>query len=188
MASKPSTNILRLSESGLARDLGVSRQAVHDLVKRGILIKDKTGKIDVEMAKIALATRLHPASKTSTALLANNAAVEIPAATAAGDGLETTSYHVAKTLREAAEAQIARLKLAEMQGDLIRLDAVKAALANAFSTTREALLQIPARLGPQLAAESNPAAAQSMLHTEIHQALQMLAGATERVQSVVAAP
>jgi hypothetical protein len=50
-----------------------------------------------------------------------------------------------------------------------------------FSTTRDALLQIPARLSPLLAAESDPASVQKMLYTELHQALQHLAGATERV-------
>ena len=55
MASSPSTAIRKLTESGLARELGVSRQAIHDLVKRDILTKDKDGLIDVEMAKIALA-------------------------------------------------------------------------------------------------------------------------------------
>ena len=46
MASNPLTNIQRLTESGLARQLGVSRQAVHELVKRGVLSKDKDGLID----------------------------------------------------------------------------------------------------------------------------------------------
>lgn len=188
MASKQSTSILRLTESGLARELGVSRQAIHELVKRGILIKDKTGKIDVEMAKIALATRLHPASKTSIALLANTPEIEIPTATTVSDELETTSYHVAKTLREAAEAQIARLKLAEMQGDLIRLNAVKAALANAFSTTREALLQIPPRLAPLLAADSDTKSVQNALHNEIHQALMLLSGASAQMHTGKAEP
>jgi phage terminase Nu1 subunit (DNA packaging protein) len=184
MASSQSINILRLTESGLARDLGVSRQAIHDLVKRGILIKDKTGKIDAEMAKIALANRLHPSSKTSAALHADDAEKTAQPADKTqkdDDELQTTSYHVAKTLREAAEAQMARLKLAEMQGNLIRVDAVKAAMAFAMSTTRDALLQIPARIGPLLAAESDTAKVQNLLHAEIHQALLDLAGASDRV-------
>ena len=87
----------------------------------------------------------------------------------------------AKTAREVYEAKSAQLDFEERSGKLIRVDAVKAALANVFSATRDAMLQIPARLGPQLAAESDPAAAQSLLHAEIHQALQLLAGAADRV-------
>ena len=62
-------------------------------------------------------------------------------------------------------------------------------MASVFSATRDALLQIPARLGPQLAAESDASKAQTMLHAEIHQALQLLAAATERISvDVVSTP
>ena len=68
MASDPSTNTPKLTESGLARLLGVSRQAVHDLVKRGIISKDAAGLIDVAQAQAALANSVHPSSKTAAAL------------------------------------------------------------------------------------------------------------------------
>jgi len=137
------------------------------------------------MAKIALLNRVRPSSKTGTAL--QRPIAEIADAKTIDENTEITSFHVAKTLREACEAQLARLKLSEARGELIRVDAVKAAVANVFSATRDALLQLPARLGPQLAAESDPAAAQNMLHAEIHQALQLLAEATERVAITEAA-
>ena len=180
MASDPSTNTPKLTESGLARKLGVSRQAVHDLVKRGIITKDSAGLIDVAQAQAALLSSVHPSSKTAAALqTANPAPAGAPEEGA--PGVEITSYHVAKTLREAAEAQIARLKLAEMQGDVIRVDAVKNQLATVFSTVREALLQIPARMAPLLAADTDPVSVHNVLHAEIHQALHHLAGAADRV-------
>jgi hypothetical protein len=156
---------------------------VHELVKRGILSKDKDGLIDVEMAKIALLNRVRPSGKTTTSLT-EAAATEAATPTTPAEpdeNAEITSYHIAKTLREAAEAQIARLKLAEMRGELIRVDAVKTALAHAYSATRDALLQIPARLAPLLAADAEPASVQNSLYSEIHQALQHLAGASERI-------
>ena len=174
MASNPLTNIQRLTESGLARELGVSRQAVHELVKRGILSKDANGLIDVEMAKVALLNRVHPSSKTAAALAQQPAP---PAeATAKPDepeaaNTEITSYHVAKTLREAAEAQIARIKLAEMQGEVIQTSAVRATWAARIASTRDALLQIPSRLAPVLAAETNLAAVTQLLEDELRQAL-----------------
>ena len=184
MASNQSIKPRKLTESGLARELGgVSRQAVHELVKRGILSKDKDGLIDVEMAKIALLNRVRPSGKTTTSLT-EAAATEAATPTTPAEpdeNAEITSYHIAKTLREAAEAQIARLKLAEMRGELIRVDAVKTALAHSYSATRDALLQIPARLAPLLAADAEPASVQNSLYSEIHQALQHLAGASERI-------
>ena len=180
MALNPSTKIRQLKEAGLAREFDVSRQAIHELVKRNILMKDKNGLIDVDMAKVALAARVHPSSKTSKALNKPEEK-EITSPTAINlnsektNDLETTSYHVAKTLREAAEAQIARLKLAEMQGDLIRVDAVKSTLASVFSTTRDNLLQIPSRLSAILAAETDAAKVHELLQAELHRAIEGMA-------------
>lgn len=164
MASNPLTNIQRLTESGLARQLGVSRQAVHELVKRGVLSKDKDGLIDFELAKHALMNRVRPSGKTTASL-------QEPATPAATQTPEITSYHVAKTLHEAAEAQIARLKLAEMQGDVIQVSAVRATWAARIASARDALLQIPSRLAPVLAAETDLAAVTLLLEDEIRQAL-----------------
>jgi hypothetical protein len=50
-----------------------------------------------------------------------------------------------------------------------------------LATTRDALLQIPARLAPLLAADSDPASVQTMLHAEIHRALEDIASAPARM-------
>lgn len=187
MASSQSTAIQRLTESGLARDLGVSRQAVHDLVKRGILNKDKDGKIDVEMAKIALANRVRPSAKTAAALDPANHQPASSDDAAPSPDAGATSYHVAKTLREAAEAQIARLRLAEMRGELIHVSAVESVWSAALVGMREHLLQIRARLAPLLANESDAFKVEQMLELEHNQALHLLAGATMAVATTSAA-
>ena len=98
------------------------------------------------------------------------------------DGYEPSEDHkAARTRREIAEANLAEMREAEERGDLIRVAAVKAKLAAVFSTTRDALLQIPARLAPLLAADADPANVQNTLHAEIHLALTDLAGASDRV-------
>jgi hypothetical protein len=71
-----------------------------------------------------------------------------------------------------------------LRRELIRVSAVQAQLATDYATTRESLLQIATRLAPILAAESDPASVQNLLHTEIHQALMTLAGAADRVPSI----
>lgn len=70
-------------------------------------------------------------------------------------------------MREAAEAQIAKLKLAERREQVIRVEAVRAAWARRLSSTRDALLQIPSRLGPVLAAETDPEKVTQMLDVEV---------------------
>ena len=111
-----------------------------------------------------------------------------PPATAqkSGEVSKNATYMQAKTAREVYEAKNAQLEYEERSAKLIRVDTVKTALAVAFTTAREALLQIPSRLAPLLAAESDPASVQTMLHAEIHNALHQLSGAIDRVGQPVA--
>ncbi|CAH1387039.1 hypothetical protein [Candidatus Nitrotoga sp. M5] len=97
-------------------------------------------------------------------------------------GAET--FDKARTRREVADANKSEMEVAELCGLLIRVDAVKIALASSFSTTREALLQIPSRLSSLLAAEGDPAKVQNLLHAEIHNALHQLSGSIDQVGNV----
>lgn len=90
----------------------------------------------------------------------------------------------ARTRREIAEANMAEMDEARIRRELIRVSAVQAQLATDYATTRDAMLQIPSRMGPLLAAETDPAVVQNLLHTEIHEALMQLAGAADRVTSI----
>lgn len=183
MASAASIVAPRLNQSALARLLGVSRQAVNDLVKRGVLTSDADGLIDVELARYAITQRVRPSSKTSAALDA--ATVKPPPAanvndSSAADDVAVTSYHAAKTLREAEEARIARLKREEMEGALIRTTAVRTVIANTLASTRESLLQIPARMATVLASETDAARVHDLLQAELHSALAQLVSLPER--------
>ncbi len=100
----------------------------------------------------------------------------------ADDAPASESHDEARTRLRIAEADLLELKLAEERGEVIRVDAVKTALSVAMATAREALLQIPSRLAPLLAADTDPASVQNLLYGEIHQALETLSGAGERLQ------
>ena len=186
----------RLTQAQLARELEVSRQAIHKHVVAGTLTVGEDGMLDFDEAQAAMRT-LHPGAKTVQALpgaAPQPAAPEAPAATHVvipaqathllGNADEhgmPTNYHIARTLREAEEARMARLKREEMEGQLIRLEAVRSVAASTLAATREALLQIPARLSTVLAAESSPARVHELLQQELHQALSQLATLPERV-------
>ena len=90
----------------------------------------------------------------------------------------------ARTRREIAEANIREMDEAKQRRELILVSAVQAQLSTDYATTRDAMLQIPARMGPVLAAEKDPATVQTLLHAEIHKALMTLAGAAERVPTI----
>jgi len=153
---------------------------VHELVKRGILSKDKDGMIDVEMAKVALLNRVRPSGKTAATVAAADAATppttsETPATPA--DGTEVTSYHVAKTLREAAEAQIARLKLAEMQGKYLDKADFERHLFTAGRMLRDTLTNCSRRIGAEVARTTNPDECEAIIDREHRAALASFAQA-----------
>lgn len=72
---------------------------------------------------------------------------------------------------------MAQLKLAELKGDLIRVEAVRAGLASILAATRDRFMQMPARLAPVLAAETDQAKVHDAVRDEIHAALSQLAQA-----------
>lgn len=183
------TKVNLMTMAQYARYRGCSRVAVGKAVKAG-RISLVNGLIDPVVAGIQWEKNSRArASQQSPGQLTLSAGSDVHACAPAdvadgevqGPAPRDADYMASRSRREAAEAERAELSLAEDKGLLIRVEAVKAALANVFSATRDALLQIPARLGPQLAAESDPAAAQSLLHAEIHQALQLLAGAGQQI-------
>lgn len=100
-----------------------------------------------------------------------------------GDPESTTTpdYLESRSRREAAEAEMAEIRLSEQRGEVIRLDIVKNVLSVAFSMTREALLQIPDRLATTLAADSNPVTVHETLSGEIHDALHAIASASDKL-------
>lgn len=83
-------------------------------------------------------------------------------------------YRHSRARREAAEASLAQLKLAEQRGELVRAEDVRASWARQIAALREALLQLPARVVPLLVADPQAAAMDEVLRAEIVQALAML--------------
>lgn len=87
-----------------------------------------------------------------------------------------------------AQADIAQFERDELDGSLIRVDAVRRVWAGAMVATRESLLQVPARLAAVVAAESDPAAVHTLLAREVHQALLNLSrGSYESASGIDAA-
>lgn len=103
------------------------------------------------------------------------------APTQAGEGEQLQAdpgYQQSRSRQAAADARTAEIKLAELEGALVRIDQVKASLAAMLAPVREGLLQIPARLAPLLAAQSDPGRIQTLLEVEIHQVLAPLSKAS----------
>jgi hypothetical protein len=97
-----------------------------------------------------------------------------PAAQTTPDPAKATTYIQAKTAREVYEAKLSQLDYEERAGKLIRSDLVRAKLAKTFASLRDGLLQIPARLAPVLAAESDATRINALLMSELAQVLEQL--------------
>jgi hypothetical protein len=87
---------------------------------------------------------------------------------------KATTYIQAKTAREVFEARLSQLEYEERSGKLIRADVVRSKLAKCFSGIREGLMQIPGRMSPVLAAESDAERINVLLMRELGQVLEQL--------------
>jgi hypothetical protein len=88
-------------------------------------------------------------------------------------------YLRSRSLQAEADARIAQMKAAELEGSLVRIDQVRAQLATQLAPIREGLLQLPARLASMLAAQTDAGRVQTLLEAEIHQVLAPLTAGSQ---------
>ncbi|MGB3068453.1 MAG: hypothetical protein WBC18_07895 [Ottowia sp.] len=171
--------LVTMAEYARLRD--VSQAAVSKAVKEGrISLID--GKVDPAVADVqwsrnsrARAGSGGPATDAVAGTSSANAGAGQAPARDEGD------YWVNRARREAAEADLAEMRREEQAGRLISVEAVRSALATVLAATRDSLLQIPARVAPVLAAESDPAKVHDLVEQELHQALTQLASSPNRL-------
>lgn len=177
MASEASTNAPRVNQAALARSLGVSRQAIGDLVRRSVLTLDADGLIDVQLAREALQNAVRPSAKTAGALAPSEASTSTAATLSTDptspiiDTPSVTSYHVAKTLREIAEAKIAQHKLGEMQGSLVARARVENAIFEVTRGLRDGLANCSRRVSAEVAPLLTPDECEAVIAREHRQLL-----------------
>lgn len=159
-----------LSQAAIGRALNLSPAAMTKLKYQGMPVDSIEAAQAWREARQNIAARkqLPPAA-------ASLASSPLPA------GSQEEDFHQARTRREIADANLAEMREAEGRGDLIRIDAVRSALASVISSTRDALMQLPSRLTPVLTAETDAARVHDLLQTEIHQALARLTAAPQRL-------
>jgi hypothetical protein len=202
--AKSDPNLLTISEyarSRKARGLsGGTKQAVHKAIAEGRIRAFGPDKlIDRELADrdwdrntrarvavggeaAASAGEGAPADLVDAAGLADPPPAAAPAPE--GERLHADpGYLRSRAAQAAADARIAEMKAAELEGSLVRVDQVRAELASRLAPVREALLQLPSRLASQLAAQADPSRVQTLLEAEIHQVLAPLARSAETTET-----
>lgn len=137
-----------------ARRAGVSRQAIHDLVVKGVIFLGPDKLLNPAEAFDSIAAVRDPArhGKIISGPMPGMepAAVTQPGQPAAGASPpspeEATSFHAAKTRRELALAKLAEIDLAEREKRLIPLDLMVKVVADNQRQVAAILEAIPSKL------------------------------------------
>jgi hypothetical protein len=166
-----------ISQAEYARQRGVSRQYVGQMVAKGV-IKLTGRKVDMDQANAALAAIREPVRPERRAE-ASAAVPDVPALPRAGGDLPTL------LLKTRIKSEVERAKLLEIKakveaGKYVDADDVKVAAFNKARVVRDALLNIPERLAAVLAAETDKQRVHGMLITEIRAACEELSGDSGR--------
>lgn len=176
-----------MSQAAIGRALGLSPASMTKLKGQGMPVHSVAAAQAWREARQNVAQR-KPAPEVVTPAAPAPRAPWVDPAAFGGTGPDLPGMgedrDEARTRREIAEANKAEMEEGKMRRDLILLEAVKRQMATDFSMTREALLQLPARMAPLLAAEKDPATVQNMLHAEIHSAIETLAGAADGIERI----
>lgn len=141
----------------LAAALGVDPARITRMAQQGM------PKTSIEAARAWVRANVRPRTPASPARPARSP--DSP------DSPDSEDFQAARTRRETAEASLAQLKLQEQEGELIRLDAVRNAWATRLTAVRDALLQIPARIAPVVAAESSIEGCAIAIDTELRRVM-----------------
>lgn len=173
----------QVTQAAIAAALNISSAAVTKQKKRGMPVDS------IEAARSWREQNLNVAAIKRTPTITASFAVSPPAvqfvnrhqSRMAGDDDLGEDFNAARTREKISEANIKKMEEEELSRELIRVAAVKSVLAAALTATRDSMLQIPARMAPMLAADTDPASVQNLLHQEIHRSLMHLVGAADRL-------
>lgn len=134
----------RIKSKGLAEILGISQRRINQLAKEGVLVKDSRGffvLVEAVPAYIAYATT------------------------------ENDELRQEKILHERAKRRKAELELKVREGKLHEAEDVEFALTGMLVTFRNRLLSIPSKLAPQLIGVNSIAEIQTVIDTELREAM-----------------
>ena len=183
---------VRVSQAEYARMRGVSKQAVGKAVASG-RIRLVDGMIDVDEANREWRRNTDQGLQRDPEAIRNGKAEAAESRAAAptrrrapaedvGDddaGAPGTLFQTHRAIREAWNAKLARLKVEELSGQLVRRDEVREELFRVGRKIRDMLAGIPDRCAPVVAGIDNADDCRRVIDDEIKRALDEL-GAVER--------
>jgi hypothetical protein len=145
------------TQTEFADHIGVTRQAVGDMVRRGVIRLDASGRLDLDAARLAYCAHLRS--------LAGNKSGD------PDDDLNLTAERARKAKEEADRLEMLN---AQTRGELLARGDVDAAVAAAFARVRARLIGVPSKVAPLVAMVDAPAEAQGIVREAIYDALREL--------------
>lgn len=161
---------LRGTRTEYAAHLNVDKSYVTKLGKQGrlVFVNDEHGRQLVDFA----ATDAKVRGTTDQARAGNGA----NAGGAAGSAAAVTDlFRKAQTQERAYSARLKELRFKKESGELVSVSEVRSAYARRIAGLRDALMQLPARLAPVLAAETDEVKVHDWLQDELYLVLEQVA-------------
>lgn len=164
----------RVTQSELARRLGVDPSTISRAVAAGRVTVDADGLVDLAGATAQFETnrlrrRRRPRPPAAGPEAAGGAAVGAPGEAPVGVGPLD-----ARARRDLAEASMAELREAELRRELVRRDAIERELAALLAGLRDGFDTLADRVAPIVAGEADAAACRRILRDEHRRVLAAL--------------
>ena len=157
---------------------GLSRKRVYELINSGVIVRTKTGKIDVARSDKAMSEKVQARVPLREQIAGRATSGKAVGASATGG----VDYARERAYRERAVRRKLELEVAERRGELVRSEAVALHVAGIFSTVQQRLRAMPANLAGRLAAVTGQGQheAREILRAGIDEVLEDAAAALER--------
>lgn len=146
------------TQSEFGRHVGITQQAVADLVSRGIIESRGRGKLDLDEARLAYCAHLRS--------VAGNRSGDPEA------DLDLTAERARKAKEEADKLE---MQNAQLRGELLARADVDAAVVGAFARVRARMIGVPSKVAPLVVQCETPAEAEADIRKAIYEGLRELA-------------
>ena len=171
----------RVKTGELAKALGISRQRVNELSRKGKLTRSADGKWDPDRARSELKRTLDEQQERRSKVETPRSKVErpFPLREPDPDGLPMTGsthdlFNRARAAREITMARERQLELRKRQGELLEAAEVESAWTQALTSFKNRLLSLPDKLAPKMAACSSILECRAMIDQEVRKVLTAL--------------
>lgn len=160
-----------LSVRQYAKQRGVSHTAVNKAIKAG-KIPTTAGKIDPAKADASWERNRDSRQPSKLAGEATRTP-HVPAMPAPkrGEGPAPGTLAYAQLVRETAKAKRAAIETQRLEGKLVDADGIKRSVGGLVVAAKTRLLAIGAKVGPELAMQTDPAKCQAIVDAEVYEAL-----------------